>query len=270
MINITEPIRILHLSLPLTRPSADRDDANVSALWYAKGWFTHVAILTRSPQETPDAIRHPDVLRAVAICGIQGLKVIWGRRLWVSWPSDELEAPMPTKWSYRYASYYAAAIARVQAEALAIGAVGTMLDAEPYGDSVQKEILKSEPELLERPRILSAIGDAVSVTGQVDFITPTSSMNPNAYPWSMAGLGKWRMDQKTYKVKTADGHVNANPPDGDEHKVHVWGHWVGENALSVAEVKAFDMDRVRERYLECIGQWLYADKLAETLKGWNG
>lgn len=269
---LTKPMRIIHCQLKLRNDTTDEDVGKVHALYYAaRDWATHVAFVGPSWPEVPDAINHLTVRHAMLHCRRWNLPVIWGRWLWVGWPSDKLEAPMPGIAAHMEPGYYAAAIANLKAEARSLGAVGTMLDAEPYGGSVQKVILKNELHL--NPgyplAIRDAIEDAVAVTGQVDFITPTSSMNPNGYQWPVAGLGKWGMDQKTYRVKTADGHVNANPPDGVEHKVHVWGHWVGENALSVADVKAFDMDVVRQRYPECIGQWLYADKLAETLKGWN-
>ncbi len=272
MMNLNEPMRILHCQLKLRNDTRDEDMRNIHALYYARDWVTHVAFVAPSWQEAPDAVNHRTVRHAIGHCRSWGLPVIWGRNLWVSWPSDKLEAPMPGVQANMEAAYHAAAIANVKAEARNLGAAGTILNAEPYGASPQKRDLKEDfnlhPGYTTSTR--EAIEDAVDVTGPVDFITPTSSMIMRAYQWSMVKLGKYRMDQKTYKLKTADGRVNANPPDGVEHKVHVWGHWVGENALSVADVKAFDMVRVRERYPECIGQWVYADKLADTLKAWNG
>ncbi len=268
MTNMQGPMRILFLPLPLIRNSAERDWDNILELWHARTWFTHLLIVTRAWQETPDAIHHHHVQIAVALAEHFNLGVIWGRNLWVAWPSDKLDAPMPDAFCYMDSQYYTAAIATVKAEARSLGAVGTMLDAEPYGQSANKELLRSGRGFM--PAVAgNAIKQATSVTGPVDFITPTSSMIPSGYQWSMAGLGK-RMDQKTYKGKTANFLINAKPPEGGEHKVHVWGHWVGENTLSPADVKAFDMDKVRERFPECIGQFVYADKLADTLKGWNG
>lgn len=271
---MTDPkdLRILYFPLTLTEKSYRDDMAKVSALYamLMDGvWFTHIAIVVRSWPEVPDAARNQAVLRAMRVCEHFALPFIWGRWLWVGWPSDKLDAPMPEELSHYDPAYYAAAIANLKAEARSLGAADTFLDAEPYARSVQKGPLKSGLGCIDQVSIPHAIERAVSATGPVDFIYPCSSSNPNNYPWSVVGLGKNRMDSKTYKVKTADGKVPANPPDGVEHKVHVWGHWVGENALSPADVMAFDMQRVRERFPENIGQWVYADDLVGTLKAWH-
>lgn len=274
----TDPLRILYMPLPLTSRSGETDWANARAVYrmlrgqYHVRWPTHLLIVTRSWQETPDALDHSVIEYVVRICKYFGLPIIWGRWLWVGWPSDKLEAPMPGETCYVLPEYHATAIARVQAEAYSIGAAGTMLMAEPDGQPLVEAHLQAGFDDISRGLMQRAIRRAVAVTGQVDFIYPAGSSDPRSYAWSVVDLGKLRLIHKTYELTTADGKVVMHPPDGVKAKLDLWGHWVGENKLSPADVRGFDMARVRERFHENVGQWIYirADKFAEVVKGWNG
>lgn len=265
-------LRILYCPISLTSKSEETDLANAVALVHAAKRFTHVLIVTRPWQTTPDAIYHPTIRIAMQVCQAIDLPVIWGRWLWTGWPLDDPAAYMTGVLSHVYPAYYAAAISRLNLEKVALGAVGTMLDAEPNGHPANEDNLRNGFYTWELRHVQSAILQAVNVTGQVDFIYPAASSNPISYAWSVVGLGEKRLVHKTYGLLNADDKVIMNPPDGVEAKLDLWGHSVSTQggALNSADVMAFDMARVRERFPENVGQWVYAAKFAEVMKGWNG
>lgn len=280
-------LRLLYCPFAMTSKSADSDTEKVKALYamllgpsHAR-WFTHIVIVVRSWQEVPDALAHDVIKRVLHLCEFFHFPVIWGRNLWVSWPSDKLEAPMPDMLSHFYPEHYAAAIANLKAEARSIGAVGTMLDAEPYGDSIQKSKLKDFAlDVADLEQIQNAIRWATDVTGPVDIVCPYGSMKSNSYTWSMAGLGHIPWGYKMYYAHTADAKINANPPDGVKYEPGLFTSFVtkvsrevghpSQMTLTPAEVRAIDMDAVRVRYPSIKGQGVYTSDFAEVMKGWNG
>lgn len=264
-----DDLRILYVLLRLRKDTIQDDTRIVNALRQAD-WFTHVFLIVMSWQERPDAPRNPIVQRALAICRERGIHVIWGRWLWVAWPSDKLEAPMPAADSHFDPTYYATAIATLKAEARSLGAVGTFLDAEPYGHSAQKPTLKFRKlDDDDRRRIQTAVAKAVAHSGPVDFIYPTSSAHAFHYAWPLAGLGRLRCDSKTYYSKEPDQVPKIRSPDGYEHRMDLWGCNVGlgrpqdqrkgGRRLTVKDVKSLDLSLIRKRYPHCKGVWVYAD-----------
>ena len=284
----TEPLRLLYCPFALTAKSLKSDMENIEAIYAMlmgdrhTRWFTHLVVVVWSWQEKQYAIESAVIKNVLHLCKFFNFPVIWGRNLWVSWPSDKLEAPMPNMWQYRYAAYYTAAIANLKAEARSIGAAGTFLDAEPYGDSVHKKILKNKPEVLEHDRIRGVIYEAVAHTGPVDIIYPYGSTDSKRYTWMMAGLGRIRCCEKTYYAHKAHAKINANPPDGVTYAPGVFAALVTEvsreinhpsqMSLTPAEVMAIDMVAVQQRYPKSIrGQAVYIPRedFAEVVKGWN-
>ena len=283
-----EDLRLLYCPFTLTDKSLKSDMENIEALYallMGQGhtrWFTHLIVVVRSWQEVPYAIDGSVIKSVLNLCKFFNFPVIWGRNLWVSWPSDKLKAPMPDKWQYRYAAYYAAAIANLKAEARHLGAAGTFLDAEPYGDSVHKEILKNKPEILEHSRIRASIYEAVAGTGPVDIIYPYDSMNPKKYTWLMSGLGRIRWGAKMYYTRDPSKPINANPPDGVAYvpglitsfatKVSRAVGSPKQMTLTPAEVRAIDMNLARKRFPSIQGQGIYIPyaEFAEVVKAWNG
>ena len=175
-------------------------------------------------------------------------------------------------------------IAALKSEARSLGAVGTFLDAEPYGDSAQKPTLKfAKLDDNDRLGIKRAIEQALRVTGQVSFIYPSTSSRASHYAWPIADLGVLDVDAKTYYLDP-DGKVSVRPPSGNEHHRGdwLWGSFVtrereqvgdtGLWTLSIAKAKSFDMSRVRERFPNCQGRFFYlkdGDALARTLRAWG-
>jgi len=272
------PLRILFVSPSLYDQKADRDADLIDAL-RAPGlsWFTHVILKVPSWQEYPDAPDHLLIKHALNICRDRGIPVIWGRNLWVSWPEFvdgtkfNFVPPIPDASSQYDPAYFAAALATVSAEARRIGAVGTFLDTEPYGDSVHKLSLKSA-ELTEalQSRIRSAVQIAVASAGRVDFVYPSSSGRATHFAWPLLELGQWRCDSKAYYTTAPDYQLpKINPPTCIEHRLDLWGCNVGlgrpedvvgsQVKLTIADVMALDLSVIRQQHPDCRGIWVYID-----------
>jgi hypothetical protein len=271
----------VYLYLQLTDKSEEKDVAILRALLKVKrNAFTHAVVVVPSWQRMPYAFRNPIVRRIITTCRAKGIALVWGRWLWVARPSDKLDAPMPNSISHLDASYYAAALANVRAEARFLGAVGSFLDAEPYGDSAQKPTLKFVAlNDVERVLISLAIAEAVAAAGPVDWIYPTSSASPTRYPWPMARLGRVRLDARPYYTRESDGEVIARPPAGYKHRLQLWGAFVlpkrteispGLWTLNISDAKRLDPNVMRQKHEHCMGIWLYTgNETAKVLAAWN-
>ena len=269
-------IRALYVFLAMRDDTQDGDAAVVDALRQDNlTWFTHVLLNVTSWQKSPDAVDNPLVRHAVNLCKSAEVEVVWGRWLWVAWSYDQ----------QRYANahtdpaFYANALARVKEETKRLGAYGSLLDVEAYGASPQKTAIKRRDlRDTEREIIEGAVARAVAAAGRVDFIFPTASTRPGSFVWPLTGLGVNRCDPKSY-YSTAPGYkVNARHPTSHVHRIHLWGSHVkpassaeSDRRLTPDQVKAIDLDVVRESYPECIGQWVYVPPgdLSETLKTWG-
>ncbi len=275
-------LRLLYVELRLRENTIKEDLQIVKALRHAEGIFTHMIFVAPSWQERPDAALNPIVQEAFRVCRQHGLGAFWGRWLWVGWPNWELEDPLPGPDSHLDATYYAAAISTLRAEARLLGAVGTFLDAEPNARAEQKPTLKNKrlaPE--DRLAISTAIREAVKYAGQVDLLYPTSSNRASHYAWPLEGLARFRCDAKPYYQHKSSGKIFANPPAGYEHKLDLWGSFVtpvsrqiggtGSTSwtLTIDDAKALNLDIIRQRYPECRGFWVYTDELVEVLREWG-
>lgn len=271
--------RVLHVTLKLRKDAAASDERIVESLRDLT-WFTHIILKTTSWQESPDAIRNPLVQRAVRICRERRIPVVWGRWLWVGWPDPG--AGVPNAESHLDPTYYAAAIARVKVEALALGTVGSCLDAEPYGQGPQKPIKHKVVRDRERAQMAEAVRSAVATAGPVDLIFPTSSGRPSHFAWPLTALGLLRCDGKTYYTKgPKDGWPKVRPAPGHVHRIDLWGcnvglgrpgdHVEGQVKLTAKDVKALDWDAIRKRYPDCRGVWVYVDYdiLPEVIRTWG-
>ncbi len=270
--------RALYVFLALRYDTQERDVAAVDALWSDNlSWFTHVFLNTTSWQESPLAVENPLVKHAVDLCREQGVGVVWGRWLWVGWSDD------PQRFAHVHddPAFYVNAIATVRGEARQLGASGTLLDVEPYGNSPQKKTLKPRDlGQVDRDIIEGRVAAATSVAGQVDYIFPTASTRSKSYVWPLTGLGVNRCCNKTYYSVPPDYTVNANPPPTHKHLIHLWGSAVatstpaasaGVTSLTPARVKAIDLAEVRKLHPGCVGQWIYVDpeELPAVLDAWG-
>lgn len=276
--------RVLYLLLKLTDKDEKQDERVVAAIADWAGWGTDVAIVVPSWQRFPDAARHRLVRRAVRSCRKNGLRAIWGRWLWVAWPSEGFQAPMPDKDGYLDAEYYATGIAIVTQEARAMGAVAAFLDAEPYARSTVKHIKQARFNADNRFYIDQAIRHALAVTGPVAMIYPTTSARSTHYAWPFADLGLLDWDRTTYYLDDPSDDVVVRPPTGYEHHrgAWLWGSFVtptserigtGDNwTVSIAKAKTFKMADVIKRFPRCKGRFFYlgdGDKLVNTLRKWS-
>jgi len=274
-----QDVRLLLVLLKLRKDTEQTDRAIVDALAQLR-WFTHVILTVPSWQEVPEASEHELVRRAAAALREQGIGLVWGRWLWVAWPEGVKDAP--TSESHFEADFYSEAIRRVRRESASLGAVGTFLDAEPYGQSAQKPTMKfTELTESDRVRIHHAVSQAVAEAGPVDLIYPTSSMRPSHFGWPLADLGVLRCDSKTYYVRAPQYRLPVvRPPPGYEHRLDLWGVNVGLAAtgstdrrsqpLTVGELLALDLHDIRRQYPGCRGLWVYMDYsiMADVLRNW--
>jgi hypothetical protein len=270
----------LYVLLKLRDDTKEEDLRIVNSLRNA-GWFTHVAIVVLSWPERPDAVRNPIVRRAVDLCREKGIGVIWGRWLWVAWPGTAVVRATPN--DQIDPAFYAAALATIKSEARALGADGAMLDCEPYGKGPQSENLEHR-ELTDedRRRISAAVALAVSRSGQVDLIYPSSSARSTHFSWPLTDLGVLRLDAKSYYTKP-DGidFPTVRPPGGYVHRLDLWGcnvglgrsadHHKGQSKLTIKEARTLDPASIRRRFPDCRGIWVYVDydMMAEVLERWN-
>ncbi|MCO6437544.1 MAG: hypothetical protein J5J06_10690 [Phycisphaerae bacterium] len=272
-------LRLLYALLVLKDDTLAQDRAIVEALEHAD-WFTHVVLVTLSWQERPEAVHHPLVRQAVATCRKRGVRVVWGRWLWVAWPDGVSDPPGPS--AHRDPSFYVKAIRRLRVEAEELGAVGTFLDVEPYGRCAQKAMKRRDLTDEDRKAIRDAVAQAVQQAGPVDLIYPTSSSRRTHYAWPFAELGLLRMDAKTYYTPRADADLPPiRAPRGFEHRPNLWGVNVGlgrpedvegpHKKLTIAQAKALDVEVMKRRFPQCRGVWVYADYdlLPEVLRRWD-
>ncbi len=274
--------RLLSVILILSRRHAGGDARIVEALDSpGLSWFTHVLLHVPSWQEYPDAANHPLVLKAVEQCRKRGVPVIWGRWLWVAWPRDGREAHINDHFD---PSFYERTIRTVKREAKALGAVGTVLDVEPYGACPQRASIKrTNLTADQRHRMQRAIEQAVSVAEPVTYVFPTSSPRPGAFHWALTGLGELRCDARTYYTEPPRYRVpKIRPPEGCVHRLDLWGTYVGLGGpkdtlaggltkLTIDQAKALELPRIKRDYPECRGIWVYVDhaQLPEVLRAWQ-
>lgn len=272
--------RLLYVYLKLRKDTIRSDTRIVQALDDLR-WFTHIILVVPSWQERPHATTHPLVRQALATCQERKISVIWGRCLWVAWWPKHARTPRPATGEFD-AAHYVAAISTVKNEARAIGAVGTFLDSEPYGECAQKWSLKRKKLTdVDRRRIHEAMDAALNITGPVDVIYPSSSSPSWHFAWSMAELGTLRCDSKTYFAKAPRYKLpKIRPPSGYAHRVDLWGSAVGlgrpedvyngNAALTPSEVVALDRSIIRQRFPHCRGFWVWVPNsiLPEVIRSW--
>ncbi len=279
-LSVSEP-RFLHVLLKLRDDTIENDRRVVEALRELR-WFTHIILVTPSWQEKPNATTHPFVVQALAICKEKNIPVVWGRWLWVAWQPGHHDRA-PTTGAEYDTTHYAQAISVLKREAKAIGAVATFLDCEPYGKCPQMISLKRKKlSDDDRRKMLQAMKSAVTISGRVDMVYPTSSSDsPWHFAWPMAELGVLRCDAKTYYARSPYYKLpRILPPPGFTQRVDLWGSAVGlgrpqdiyngNKTLTSSEVVALDLTKIRKRFPHCLGYWVWVshDILPEVIRSW--
>ena len=241
-------------------------DAAREAGWlqaYAEAGKYVDAVLLKLPswQEAPDALDHELVKKTIDICRAHDIDLYLGRNLWITWK---------VKSSYQQQledvydpAYYTAYLSRIHAEAKAIGAVGTFVDCEPYGDTIFKPWFKPDGFTPgERLRVLEAIRAATQKVPPVDLAYPAGGMMPNHYSWATRYLGREFLHSKPYRVRHVED-LRATPPPGMPLQLDWWGTWLGieqvpNGPLTLAEFEALDWAAIKTVHPEVKGAWVMA------------
>jgi hypothetical protein len=184
-----KPIIIWFHNVPMTK-------AVILEKAISNGIISHVLLLYQHRLDAPfTGVMLDRTMQAAAVCKKYGTKIIWVRTLW---PTHNVE-------SFRYSdffdpNYYASAIKEVQLEARAIGAEFTGIDIEPYGHfPFKKQLLQGGVGSgKEFKSLVSAVKEAVSMSGQVDFVMPTYTASPRHLYNVVVELGKWKIAEHTY------------------------------------------------------------------------
>ncbi len=184
-----KPIIIWFHNVPMTK-------AVILEKAISNGIISHVLLLYQHRLDAPLTGAMLDrTMQAAAVCKKYDTKIIWARTLW---PTHNVE-------SFRYSdffdpNYYARAIKEVQLEARAIGAEFTGIDIEPYGSfPFKKQLLRGGVGSgKEYEPLVSAVKEAVSMSGQVDFVMPTYTASPRYIYNVVVELGKWKIAEHTY------------------------------------------------------------------------
>ncbi len=212
-------------------------------------------------QEAPNALEHDLVQKTLHKCRVHGIDVYLGRDLWIRW-----KARSPYKQSKLDVfnpAYYAAYLSRIDAEARAIGAKGTFVECEPYGDTIFKPWFKQAGfDQSERQRVLKAVAEATAIAPPVTFAYPAGGRRPNHYSWPLRYLGDQFLHSKTFQVRDPK-RLRATPPSGHKLQLNWWGSWLkaadkpGSGPLTVGEFLSLDWPGIRTELPELQGVWIY-------------
>jgi len=158
----------------------------------SSGIITHVWVLFLNPQDAP-LPKLNKARQAIEVCKKHNVKVIWARTLW---PSYEVKKFRRSDMSDP--NYYKHFIDTIRAEAQILGADYTAVDTEPYALFPFKEIKKQPLKEKEYKSVRSAVRQAVSEKGQLDFVAPAGGAFLNHIYHPLSLLGKLRVAEHTY------------------------------------------------------------------------
>jgi hypothetical protein len=136
------------------------------------------------------------VLSAIKMVKNSGAKLIWLRWLW---PAYHIEQSRPE--DLFDPNFYIQEIRFIRAEADKIDADFVAFDTEAYGNSPLKRYLSATRmhlSSIELNKIQYAISEAISKTGQIDYILPAASLDKSHPYCILAQLGKNRISEHTY------------------------------------------------------------------------
>lgn len=259
---------LLFVTLTLRESQRELEESWLDAYREVARGVTGVVLILPSVYEAPDALYHLNTLagRHIAAIDMAGLTLHLGRRAWVTWPNhvqgDFVQSPRDT-W---LPSYYARLLGTLDAEARSVGAAGTALDCEAYGDCIFKERFRAGLPDYDRLWVRNAIREARRVAPAATLVYPASSNDPTKYHWVVRGLGEHYLHHKTYKLPGPP--ALADPPPGVDVQLDYWGTWlVNEpvsgpwpHPLTVNEWREIDWGKVKAAYPELKGRWLYVKR----------
>lgn len=160
------------------------------------GIISHALLLYLHPLDSPiEGQVLKKVKKAVDVCKKYKVKIIWCRTLW---PTYEVRGFRRS--DFFDPRYYVEAIEKIRFEAKVIGVELTCVDNEPYGYFPFKSEFGKSWTKKNFNAITGAVKEAVSKTGQVDFVLPSyaAAVFPNHPYNALVELGKWKIAEHTY------------------------------------------------------------------------
>ena len=199
--NADQPITVLlYVGLALLPTTEEQEYGWLEG--YAEAAKSIDGILLNLPswQEVPDALHNDLVQKTLRECRLHGIDVYLGRDLWIRWKGRS--SYKQKKLDVFNPAYYAAYLSRINAEAKVIGAKGTFVECEPYGNTIFKPWFKKAGfDQSECRRVLNAVAEATAIAPRVTLAYPAGGGRPNHYSWPLRYLGEQFLHSKTYQVR---------------------------------------------------------------------
>lgn len=255
--------RWLYVPLSLLEHEADRESKFVGMLSRIGGYFTHIMLVARSFQETPHAIHHSLVNKAVEHVARAGRSLVWCRWALIGWPDG-----YPTdRFDLLEGDYWEETIRRVRLEAQCLGAQSG-LDCEAYGKGSDHRWWKDQGMRsgeVDALRAAVETGVRWAENEPVDVTTPCASTSPEWFGWATSYVAHKGINNKSHYVPADGGLPPMRVPTGYRCRMDYWAQYVtlgvdkdAPRRLSVDRVKNLNWDLVVARNPETRGIMVYA------------
>ena len=238
----------------------------------AAHFFDAVALCLPSFLQVPNALDHEVVYAHIEAIRHAGLKQLHGRRLWVD---DSRVNRAQGACDFMRPEYYTAALNRIHGEASGLCThrglldVGTVIDAEIYGDSPYKNTFRrneGQMSAADFDSMLYAVNAGSQFADQVDFVTGCDSSGPLNYIWPLSKLGRKGWSHKTYtKVDPTENLHRNQPADWALPPLTGWGVYITTNDAAPDGRWTFDgltnfpAAAIREQFPECRSLMFHMD-----------
>lgn len=246
--------------------------ACMEQLRFAKPWCGGIILKLPAWQEAPDALSDRLVKQAIWACKCYGIPFYLARNLWISWPDLARRATGEVQYLDDPVNlwYYHAFLAGLYAEAKDVGAAGTGVDAESYGDCLfnfKTGRFAENTRARVREAMRRAAG-AIGEMGHVDLVYPAGSTYAKHVVWTFREFGKTFLHHKTFIAKRVHHLPPMNPPEGEKVQLNYWGSRLGPGYLSVADYHALTLVDIQAKHSECKGKWVWTpiEERAEVMK----
>jgi hypothetical protein len=197
--------RSLMFGLSLRNNTRETDKAAVMALDHCEGIFDNVVICVPSWQETPLAIGHPLVRCAITMLSEMGIKIVWGRKAFISWPNLcaagclGLEFHDAFKWEFWYKL-----LAQLHAEQqdlhehCSASVVGTFANTEPDGKGPMEDLQAAWETRWWGPLTRAADIGRVEAGGGLTRVSPVTGPY---FASALKVIGNERDERQVYWIK---------------------------------------------------------------------
>lgn len=245
---------LLSMHLTLLEQNRKMEESWLAGLAEAAKAVDGVLLSFFSWREYPDLLADDLARRFIDECHLHRIPIFLTRRLWITWPhivgdQQPLDLYDP--------AYYAAALHRLAVEVDHIGAAGTAIDAEPYGDGLYAGDANSFRHVgftSSQRALISEIIAHVAVDGiRPTFARPGGGLGPEHHGWIMGLLGEaYMFDGPTYKRQNLEG-FDPQPPLDHKLNLEVWGSWLkpepGDNPPGERPVNPKEFLKMNWKYI---------------------